>query len=128
MPFRERFNHVHKLLTEPTKSTKQWEAFLSIFWCEFWGIPPTDPRAKAPLHEMEQWYIIDSLRSSSVRLEKPLKELCFEDVFQSLPDDPNNPTTYAGIFDKLVKEAGGLDACTPEQLAGFDRMAKEALE
>lgn len=72
--------------------------------------------------------MLDAMRRTAVERDKPLSSVVFEDVFQAAPDDPSNPTTYFGIFDKQVAEAGGFDACTPEQLEDFDRVARETLE
>lgn len=60
--------------------------------------------------------------------EKSITELSYEDVFGSEPDDPKNPSTYAGIFEKLVGDAGGFEACTSEQLAEFHETACRAVE
>ena len=97
-----------------------------MWWCQRWNIPPTDPRADAPLHVMEKWYILEGIENVAILREKPLADVTFEECFGFSEDMSDSPTTYAGWFDKLVREAGGMDACTSEQLSDFNRRAQAA--
>ncbi len=71
---------------------------------------------------------MEGIKGAALKADKPIQDVVFEDVFEREPDDPHAPTTYAGIFDKLVEKAGGFNACTSEQLAGFDKQAREAVK
>lgn len=100
-------------------------AYLRIWWCQHWNIPPTDPRADASVHEMETWYLLTTIQATAAKKEKPVKDVAYEEVFGREDDDPHNPQTFAGIFEKLVQEAGGMEALSSEQLDAIEKKARE---
>lgn len=86
-------------------------------------MPPTDPRADAPLYEMERWYIIEATRHAASLKEKSLEEIEYEDVFGH--GASKDAETYAGIRAKLIEEAGGFGKLNAQKLALIDEQARE---
>ena len=77
---------------------------------------------------MEQWYILEGIETVAFAREKSIKDVTYEECFPFSEDMSDSPMTYAGWFDKLVREAGGMEACTSEQLSEFNKRAIEAVK
>jgi hypothetical protein len=94
-----------------------------MWWCRHWKIPPTDPRADAPLYEMERWYMFEAACGLAASREKSFEQVEYEDVFGH--DATSDPDTYAGIRTRMIEQAGGFANLDAKKLALIDEQARE---
>lgn len=71
--------------------------------------------------------MLEGIEAAAARGEKSVSEVTCDEVLGFAEDMSEAPTTYGGLFDKLVREAGGMEACSNDQLTDFDRQVREIL-
>lgn len=73
---------------------------------------------------MEKWYILEAMQGAAASKERRIEEISYEDVFGRTENDPDRPISFAGIFDRLLERAGGMDSLTSEQLEAIEAQAR----